>query len=206
MLDNIPVRALLFNGTLKESPGALALMQMAASKGIPVYAANKPSEWQIDASTAFRVLSSESIGSEADDSVEIRDEQNDRSVVILATLYGRRFLLPGDLEAGGERAIVDAEYAFRGDSEHTIDVLKAGHHGSKTSTTGLWVDYWKPGETVISVGRNNFYGHPSPEVLQRLESAGSLIWRTDLDGEIQYRISPNGSIQRRGMISPTLLD
>lgn len=235
VLDNIPVRALLFNGTLKDSPGALALMQMAANKSIPVYAANKPGEWQIDASAVLRILSSESRDADSDASVEIRDEQNDRSVVILATLYGRRFLLPGDLEAGGEMAIVDAEYAALGsaivDSEGAdngssimeaghaagqkavnaqggnnrrriaIDVLKAGHHGSKTSTTGLWVDYWKPRETVISVGRNNFYGHPSPAVLQRLESAGSLIWRTDTDGEVQYRISSDGAMRRRMMVS-----
>jgi len=209
VLDNIPVRALLFNGALKDSPGALALMQTVADKGIPVYAAHSPLEWQADASATFRVLYPLPSGNESDEPVTSSEEQNDRSVVLLATLYGRRFLLPGDLETRGEHAVVEAEHAMRGSAADedvnnkrlSIDVLKAGHHGSKTSTTGLWVDFWKPTETVISVGRNNFYGHPNPGVLQRLENAGSLIWRTDVDGEIQYRIAPDGAMKRRTMIS-----
>ncbi|WP_372632398.1 DNA internalization-related competence protein ComEC/Rec2 [Cohnella sp.] len=209
VLDNIPVRALLFNGALKDSPSALSLMQAVADKGIPVYAAHAPLEWQADASAVLRVLYPLSSGNESDESVIASEEQNDRSVVLLATLYGRRFLLPGDLETRGEHAVVEAEYAAKGNAGGkddnnnglNIDVLKAGHHGSKTSTTGLWVDFWRPTETVISVGRNNFYGHPNPGVLQRLESAGSLIWRTDVDGEIQYRIAPDGAMKRRTMIS-----
>ena len=206
VLDNIPVRAVLFNGTIKDSPGALALMQAVANKGIPAYSVHESLEWQPDPSAILRVLYPSAADFDPDKPVAASDEQNERSVVLLAEIYGRRFLLPGDLEAGGESAIVDEEHASRGDvggsaeeGRIVIDVLKAGHHGSRTSTTGLWVDFWQPRETVVSVGRNNFYGHPSPEVLRRLELAGSLIWRTDVDGEIQYRVSPDGSIRRRTM-------
>ncbi|MFB9280098.1 DNA internalization-related competence protein ComEC/Rec2 [Cohnella cellulosilytica] len=210
VLDNIPVRAVLFNGTIKDSSGALALMRAVANRGIPVYAAHESLEWQPDPSVNLRVLYPSADDSQQDSPVEASDKQNERSVVLLAEIYGRRFLLPGDLEAGGEIAIVDEEYAsgrngagFLDGQRPAIDVLKAGHHGSKTSTTGLWVDFWQPRETVISVGRNNFYGHPSPEVLYRLESAGSEIWRTDLNGEVQYRISPGGTMRRRTMMTLT---
>jgi len=206
VLDHIPVRALLFNGTLKNSPVALNLLRAVEKRGIPAYAVQEPMIWQIDSSAVVRVLypSGSLEPGEAAIVPEV-DEQNDRSVVLLATMYGRHFLLPGDLEAGGESAIVEAQFAegllLAEEGRVAVDVLKAGHHGSKTSTTGLWVDFWKPRETVISVGRNNFYGHPNADVLQRLESSGSKIWRTDIDGEIRYRIAPDGSMQRRTMRS-----
>ncbi|MFC4599310.1 DNA internalization-related competence protein ComEC/Rec2 [Cohnella hongkongensis] len=205
VLDHIPVRAVLFNGTLKNSPGALALMQTVADKRIPAYAVGKPLVWQVDPSAVVSVLYPVPTDSDAGSPVRSSEDQNDRSVVLLASLYGRHFLLPGDLEARGESEVVDADYAAgeggEDGSQIVVDVLKAGHHGSKTSTTGLWVDYWQPRETVISVGRNNLYGHPNPDVLRRLEKAGSLIWRTDTDGEIQYRIAPDGAMRRRTLFA-----
>ncbi|MBO9598169.1 MAG: hypothetical protein J7559_10190, partial [Cohnella sp.] len=86
--------------------------------------------------------------------------------------------------------------AFAG-SKAAVDVLKAGHHGSKTSTTQPWLDYWHPTDTVISVGRNNLYGHPHPTVVERLEASGTHIVRTDRDGEVQYRVHPDRTMERR---------
>ncbi|TVY00495.1 DNA internalization-related competence protein ComEC/Rec2 [Cohnella terricola] len=199
VLDHIPVRALLFNGTVKTSPGALAVLNKATDKQIPAYSVHAPMEWTVDRSAHIRALYPLSTHSDSEaDAIERQDDQNASSVVLHVTLYGRNFLLPGDLEAKGEREIVDIEYEQGHNAmQGTIDVLKAGHHGSKTSSTGLWVSYWLPTETVISVGKNNFYGHPNMDVLQRLEVAGSRVWRTDLDGEVQYRIHPGGAMERR---------
>lgn len=84
-----------------------------------------------------------------------------------------------------------------GGVQTAVDVLKAGHHGSKTSTTQTWLDYWHPTDTVISVGRNNLYGHPHPSVVARLKASDTAILRTDLNGEVQYRVHLNGSMERR---------
>ncbi|QJD83683.1 DNA internalization-related competence protein ComEC/Rec2 [Cohnella herbarum] len=200
VLNNIPVRSLLFNGTLKDSPSTLKLLRLTMDKNIPSYAVQATMEWEVDETTKLLALYPYVQQSDPENRVEVRNEQNDLSIVFILTVYGRNFLLPGDLEAGGERDIVEIESERDGNVIfRQIDVLKAGHHGSKTSTTEPWVDYWSPRETVISVGINNFYGHPNEGVLERLKDAGSLIWRTDLHGEVQYRIQPNGDMERRMM-------
>jgi competence protein ComEC len=70
-----------------------------------------------------------------------------------------------------------------------IDVLKVGHHGSKTSSGKEFVNEIKPKYSVISVGKNNRYGHPNKEVLNNLED--SKIYRTDEDGSIMFKIKNN---------------
>ena len=68
-----------------------------------------------------------------------------------------------------------------------IDVLKVGHHGSKTSSFKYFIDEINPRYGVISVGKNNRYGHPNKEVLNNLEL--SKIYRTDQDGSIMFKIN-----------------
>ena len=67
-----------------------------------------------------------------------------------------------------------------------IDVLKVGHHGSKTSSSKEFINEIKPNYSVISVGKNNRYGHPNKEVLDN-----SKIYRTDEDGSIMSKIKNN---------------
>ncbi|KOY15992.1 hypothetical protein AMS66_13545 [Paenibacillus xylanivorans] len=78
----------------------------------------------------------------------------------------------------------------------TIDVLKVAHHGSKTSSTEAWLQYWNASASVISAGVNNTYGHPNPGVLERLMDSGTNIYRTDQMGEIQMKIK-DGEIDVR---------
>jgi competence protein ComEC len=63
-------------------------------------------------------------------------------------------------------------------------VLKVAHHGSRTSSSHDLLDHWRPQVAVISAGRGNTFGHPTPEVLERLARIGAEIFRTDLDGQI----------------------
>ncbi|QOS80323.1 ComEC/Rec2 family competence protein [Paenibacillus sp. JNUCC31] len=78
----------------------------------------------------------------------------------------------------------------------SIDVLKIAHHGSKTSSTEAWLQYWNAKTAVISAGVNNTYGHPNPGVLGRLEATGADIYRTDQMGEVQMKIK-DGKIDVR---------
>lgn len=71
--------------------------------------------------------------------------------------------------------------------EIQTDVLKVGHHGSDTSSTAAFLEKVSPKYAVISCGKNNRYGHPDSITLQNLESVGSVILRTDLDGTIIIR-------------------
>ena len=70
-----------------------------------------------------------------------------------------------------------------------IDVLKVGHHGSKTSSSKKFIDETNPKYGVISVGKNNKYGHPNKEILNTLSN--SKIYRTDEDGSIMFKIKNN---------------
>lgn len=193
IIENIPVQAILFNGTLKDSPGAKSLFELAIRKKIPCFAVHATMSWAVDDTLMLEALYPMQ-EQPAANHVPIVDDQNDGSIVLRATLYGRTFVLPGDLEAEGERSILANSPA---PVKAAVDVLKAGHHGSKTSTTQPWLDRWHPTDTVISVGRNNLYGHPHPTVVARLEASGTNVFRTDQDGEVQYRIHPDGTMERR---------
>ena len=70
-----------------------------------------------------------------------------------------------------------------------IDVLKVGHHGSKTSSSDTFINETNPKYSIISVGKNNRYGHPNKEVLENLNN--SKIYRTDEDGSIMFKIKNN---------------
>jgi competence protein ComEC len=64
------------------------------------------------------------------------------------------------------------------------DILKVAHHGSKYSSSREFIDACSPSVAVISVGRSNFYGHPSPETVERLENSGCEVFRTDDEGAV----------------------
>jgi competence protein ComEC len=109
---------------------------------------------------------------------ESKTANNNDSLVIRLTDGSQSFLLAGDIERPSERKIL-AE-------EQTVDVnfLKVAHHGSKTSTIEQFLSAAHPGFAAISVGKDNSFGHPSPEVIERLQAAGVRVYRTDLDGAI----------------------
>ena len=96
--------------------------------------------------------------------------------------YGdRTFLLPGDAEK-------QVEYQMLSETEPAnlhADVLKIGHHGSKNSSMPEFLASVSPQIVIISAGEQNPYGHPSPELLQRLEDNGYQVLRTDKEGAIQ---------------------
>jgi competence protein ComEC len=109
---------------------------------------------------------------------ESRAAKNDDSIVIRLTDGSESFLLAGDVERPSERAIL-AEQQSVG-----VNFLKVAHHGSKTSTTDAFLSAAHPAFAAISVGRDNSFGHPSPEVTDRLEAAGVRAYRTDQNGAI----------------------
>jgi len=106
--------------------------------------------------------------------------KNNDSLVLRLRLGNQSMLLPGDAEKESERTIL----AEHDPNALRADVLKIGHHGSKNSTTSEFLAAVQPRVAIISSGESNPYGHPSPELLQRLENAGVRILRTDSDGAV----------------------
>ena len=111
------------------------------------------------------------------------DNENDNSNVIYIELSGYKFMFMGDASITTEKEILD-KYNLP-----DIDVLKVGHHGSKTSSSIEFINEIKPNYSIISVGKNNRYGHPNKEVLENLRD--SKIYRTDQDGSIMFKIKSN---------------
>ena len=102
------------------------------------------------------------------------DNENENSNVIYTKLNGYKFMFMGDAGVEKEKDILEKYNVSK------IDVLKIGHHGSKTSSDKNFIDEMNPKYSVISVGKNNRYGHQNKEVLNNLDN--SKIYRTDING------------------------
>ena len=120
-----------------------------------------------------------------DDSLVVEGDNNNASIVIKVTFGAVSFLFTGDAEGEEEAAILASGADLRS------TVLKAGHHGSRSSTGAGFLAAVDPQIAVISAGDGNRYGHPHPEVIARLDQAGVTIYRTDVSGTIT--ITTDGS-------------
>ena len=111
------------------------------------------------------------------------DNENDNSNVIYIELNNYKFMFMGDAGVDKEKDILE-RYNIS-----NIDVLKVDHHGRKTSSSKSFINKINPKYSIISVGKNNRYGHPNKEVLNNLDH--SKIYRTDEDGSIMFKIKNN---------------
>lgn len=111
-------------------------------------------------------------------------DTNEESLVILYTNGEDRLLFTGDAEAETEREILDKMVE--------VDLLKVGHHGSRSSTTQAFLNKVNPEIAVITVGRGNSYGHPHKEVMERLKAEGIEVHRTDECDHIIFESTGNG--------------
>jgi competence protein ComEC len=109
---------------------------------------------------------------------ERRRVRNDDSIVLEIVYRDVAVLLTGDISAEVEREIVPQL------THAKTRILKVAHHGSRTSSSTELLSAWRPQFALISAGRGNTFGHPAPEVLQRLEEVDAHVYRTDRDGQI----------------------
>jgi len=114
-----------------------------------------------------------------DQAIQTQTDRNNTSIVIVVEYGAERILLTGDAEEMVEHEIEKK----MGD----VDVLKLGHHGSKTSSSVSFLKSVQPEVAIVSAGLNNSYGHPHPIVLSRLRELGVRILRTDVDGDILFK-------------------
>ncbi|MFA6190232.1 MAG: MBL fold metallo-hydrolase [Candidatus Staskawiczbacteria bacterium] len=110
---------------------------------------------------------------------EPKKTSNDAGVVSKVIFGANAFLFTGDISSKGEYALVKSK------EDILSDVLKVAHHGSKYSTSNIFLENVNPKIAVIEVGKNS-YGHPTPETLQRLENFGIKIFTTYKDGDIKF--------------------
>ena len=165
LVENFKVEKVIFNcGEFNELEQEL--IKVLDKKKIPYYSCVK--ELNVDNNKLYS-LNNKDYGNE-----------NDNSSVIYTKLNNHKFLFMGDAGVGVEEDLIE-KYNLQ-----DIDVLKVGHHGSKTSSGKEFINEINPKYSIISVGKNNRYGHPNKEVLNNLSD--SKIYRTDQDGSIMFRI------------------
>ena len=168
LVNNFKVEKVIFNcGEFNELEQSL--IKVLDKKKIPYYSCIK--ELNIDGNKLY-FLNNGDYGNE-----------NDNSSVIYTELNNYKFLFMGDAGVEVEQDLIE-KYNFK-----DIGVLKVGHHGSKTSSSKEFIDSINPTYSIISVGKNNRYGHPNDSVLDNLEL--SKIYRTDQDGSIMFKIKNN---------------
>ena len=107
-------------------------------------------------------------------------DENDNSLVIKTHFLNKEWLFMGDASSDIEKLLIDEKIDIK------ADILKLGHHGSKTSSSKSFLEIVQPSEAIISVAEKNGYGHPDEEVIKRLKELNIKIRQTSLEGTISY--------------------
>ncbi len=115
--------------------------------------------------------------------------KNDDSLVLAMQCGKATALFAGDAEVPSEKTMLAAGLV------HPVTLLKVAHHGSRTSSTQAFLDAARPEDAVISVGRRNTFGHPRPEVIERLAAEHAHLFRTDEFGLTTFLLTPDGGIR-----------
>ena len=180
VLSELTVLRVLDPGSPAARTAYVAALERAQARGATWFAAHAGDRVSVDGVTLEVLHPGGSAATAAS------DEANDQSVVMLLRYGDFTALLPGDAPAAVEDALLDAGRI------PPLDLLKAGHHGSRTSTSWKLIEFTQPELSVVSAGTRNRYGHPHRVVLDRIERAGSDVARTDLQGIVHVRAFPSG--------------
>lgn len=173
VLERYRVLRVMWTGVRDESSFYTAFLESVEIEGANIVITDAERDFEID-NVRFDVLYpfESLVGT-------MPDDQNSGSIVIKVTYGDFSVLLTGDAPADVERALIEREIDLR------ADVLKVGHHGSKTSTSADFLEAVGPQTAVIQAGRDNAYGHPHLDVLKKLYRAGAIVRRNDLEGRIE---------------------
>ena len=125
------------------------------------------------------------------------DDVNELSVVVRVEWGDFRAILSGDAGVPTERILLANARRSGTLDRLDVDVLKIGHHGSRSATSAEFLAASKPEIALIPVGRGNRYGHPHPTVLDRLQDAGVEVYRSDRDGDVVLRVRPGRPVDVR---------
>ncbi|MDP3956422.1 MAG: MBL fold metallo-hydrolase [bacterium] len=167
------VGAFVYNGRGKDTPNWAALAKELTDKKVPVIILGEGDRIRYgSALLTFLSPGQEFIKSEA---------LNDSGFVGLLQAGGAKTLFTDDIDSRVEDFIIK-KYDLN------IDILKVAHHGSKFSTSQEFLDETTPKLAIIQVGKNNKYGHPNADVVQRLKDSGARVYRNDQDGTVEVTL------------------
>lgn len=184
VIKNVNVGQILDSGQVYTTQTFEDFLDAIDTKQIPLRSVGEGDSINLDPTVKIDVLNpSAGLSDGADNEAEF----NDNSVVLKLTYGEFSALLTGDMQETNEARLV-----LKNATALDVDILKAAHHGSRTSSSSPFLVAVTPKVVIISLGTGNIYGHPHQEALDRLSAAGiEQIFRTDLDGTIT--LTSNGS-------------
>jgi competence protein ComEC len=180
LIENFKVAEIIIGGWSEEQYRDMDFVSVARDQKMKMTVLKRGDHW-VAGGAPFAVLSP----------FEQKENKNDSSIVLFAELGGLSWLLTGDMGDEGERELLGTFPQLQ------ADILKVGHHGSKTSSSAPFLEQLQPKAALISVGKDNRYGHPHGDVIGNLEGNGIKVFRTDEDGSIIYKYyKSNGTFRK----------
>jgi competence protein ComEC len=169
VVERFDAQRLITNGAAPaDDPAFAALLTAAGERSVPIHSARAGEVILLDDGVRLEILHAGA-----------SDARNDASLVARLTYGEVSLLLTGDAEAAAEAVLLQSGWGLE------ALILKAGHHGANTSSGEAFLAAVSPSIIVISVGRDNSYGHPHPAMLSRAEATGATIMRTDEAGTLE---------------------
>jgi beta-lactamase superfamily II metal-dependent hydrolase len=194
VIKNVDVGQVLDSGQVHTTQTFEDFLDAIEMKQIPLKSVREGYSINLDPTVKIDVLNPPvSLPDGADNEAEL----NDNSVVLNLTYGEFSALLTGDMQE-----INEARLVFENVTTLDADVLKAGHHGSRTSSSSPFLNAVTPEVVIISLGAGNTYGHPHQEALDRISAAGTEhLFRTDVDGTIT--LTANSSTSEYSILTET---
>ncbi len=175
VLEKMKVRKIFIGKQNEEIEIYQKLINLAKANGTSIYFVQSGDKIKVDG-IVFEILFAE----------EDKANLNNTSLVIKMSYGNSSILLTGDAEKELEEKL---------SSKISANILKVGHHGSKTSSSDEFIQKVSPQIALIGVGKDNHFGHPNEDVIKRLKDKNVLIYRTDLNGEIYIEMNKKGKIK-----------
>ena len=175
VLETLQITNFIDSGKTHTTQTYFDMLSLIDSKNVNYIVPKAEDKISLDAALSITVLNA----------AEANDNNNEASIVLKMTYGSESFLFMGDADTATEADLV---------AKHNLKatVLKAGHHGSNTSTSQEFINEVKPVTAILSYGKDNSYGHPNSEVVNRLKGAGTKIYNTVDYCDISVTTSGNG--------------
>lgn len=181
IIDKFKISHFYMPDAKTDSEAFYNLLDSCKEKNLKIEYLTKGDRLKIDSSTTMEILAPSTI----------TDKNNLNSIVSLLNYNGYEFLFTGDAEKENESEILSSC------NLPDIEFLKAGHHGSSSSSTKEFVERLKPEAIAISCGYNNDYGHPHRSVLDTFKESGAVVYRTDKNGSLVFYCDENGIFTKK---------
>ena len=175
VLENLKVRNVIISYQEKESENINRLLEIVNRKKLKLLIVNKGDKINVEEGVSIDILWPNK------DNLIKENFLNNNSIVCKTNYRDNSILFTGDIEEIAEKKILQE---YRDSDILNSTILKTAHHGSNTSSTKNFLEAVNPQKALIGVGRDNNFGHPNHEVIERLKELNIIVYRTDLEGEI----------------------